>query len=308
MEYVIEAENLCKKYMRHEVLKDMSIHVPKGSVYGLIGKNGAGKTTFMRLISGIQIPSSGEYKIFGVSNRDRKITGTRKRMGAVIESPSLCLEMSAKDNLKQQYRYLGIPDWNGIDELLELVGLSDAGNKRTKNFSLGMKQRLGIAMALAGNPDILILDEPVNGLDPEGIIEMRETVLKLNKERDITFVISSHILDEFSKIATHYGFIDDGHLIEEISAEEIAKKCRRSYTVETDDTSVLSNILESQGLEYQIEEEGKAIVFGDIDVDGIVSALIQRGGKIRGLYQTNETLESYFLNLLGNKDEGGNAK
>ena len=306
MEYVIETHSLCKRYRKHKVLKDMDIHVPRGSIYGLIGRNGAGKTTLMRIICGIQIPTSGEYSLFGVSNKDSKISKTLRRVGAVVESPALCYEMSAKDNLKQQFIYLGIPDQAGIDDLLELVGLSDTGRKKAKDFSLGMKQRLGLAMALAGNPDLIILDEPVNGLDPEGIIDIRETILRLNRERQITFVISSHILDELSKVATDYGFIDDGHIVEEISSEDISRKCRRSYTFETDAADVLAGILEQQKLEYGIEDN-KVIIYGDIDITSVTGALINAGGSITGAYQTNESLESYYLNLIGAKGGDTNA-
>lgn len=307
MEYVIESHFLCKRYRKHEVLRDLNIHIPKGSVYGLIGRNGAGKTTFMRIICGIQIPTSGDFTVFGVSGRDREIARVRKRMGAVVETPALCYEMSARDNLKQQNCYLGIPDDTGIDELLELVGLSGTGRKKAGDFSLGMKQRLGLAMALAGDPDIIILDEPVNGLDPEGIIEIRETILKLNREKCITFVISSHILDELSRIATHYGFIEDGHIVEEISAEDIAQKCRKAFTIGTDSADVLSSILEQRGQTYEIGTGGEVIIYGDIDVSSITRELLGKGGDIKSISQTNESLESYYLNLIGNKADGGSG-
>lgn len=230
MDYVIEADRLCKNYgSRHKVLKEFDIHVPKGSIYGLIGKNGAGKTTFMRIICGVQPLTSGEFSLFGAKSSDTNaVRKARERISAVIESPSFYPHMSAKDNLIQQYTLLGIPSTEGIDELLELVGLLNTGKKKVKDFSLGMKQRLGIAMALAGSPDLIILDEPMNRLEPEGVVELRETILRLNKERDITFVISSHILNELSKIATDYGFIRDGKLIEEITARDLEAKLSSS--------------------------------------------------------------------------------
>ena len=303
MEYVIETKNLCKNYMKNKVLKDLNVHVPKGSIYGLVGKNGAGKSTFMRVVCGIQDATAGEYKLFGVSNSTSQINKARSRMGAVIENVSMYPNMSAKDNMKQQYRLLGIPSWDGIDELLELVGLGNTGKKKAKNFSLGMRQRLGLAMTLAGSPDCIVLDEPMNGLDPEGIIEMRETILKLNKEKDITFVISSHILDELAKVATHYGFIDDGHLVEEISADEIEKKCRKSSLLEVNDSEAMVKILEKKNYEYVVESDNKITVYGDFDVNTVLQDMIDNNLKLVALYATNESLESYYLNLFGEKKE-----
>ena len=183
MEYVLSTDNLTKKYRRFKALDHLNMHVEKGSIYGFVGKNGAGKTTLIRLICGLQEPDSGEYFLYGQRHTSRSIGDSRKRMGAVVETPSLYLDMSAEENLKAQYRILGVPSFDGINDLLALVGLKDTGKKKVKNFSLGMRQRLGIAVALAGNPDFLVLDEPVNGLDPQGIIEIRELILKLNRQR-----------------------------------------------------------------------------------------------------------------------------
>lgn len=220
MQYVLETNALTKQYKNFTALNGLTMHIPKGAIYGFVGRNGAGKTTLIRLICGLQEPSSGSYCLYGIKNTDAKIVRSRRRMGAVVETPSIYLDMTARDNIRQQYQILGIPSESGIDELLQLVGLLDTGNKKVKNFSLGMRQRLGIAVALAGNPDFLILDEPVNGLDPQGIIEMRELILKLNQQHGITILISSHILDELARLATNYGFIDGGHLLKEMSAEE----------------------------------------------------------------------------------------
>ena len=181
MEIVLETNNLEKKYKNFKALNHTNIHIEKGAIYGLIGKNGAGKTTLIRIICGLQKPTNGSYTIYGINNNSSNIVSVRKRMGAIIETPSIYSEMTAKDNLIEQYKLVGMPSLDGIDELLKLVGLSNTGKKKAKNFSLGMKQRLGIAMSLANNPDFLILDEPINGLDPQGIIEMRELILKLNK-------------------------------------------------------------------------------------------------------------------------------
>ena len=177
MDYVLETNNLRKKYRRNEVLIDVNMHIEKGAIYGLIGKNGAGKTTLIRVICGLQKPTSGIYSIFGVSNKNKDIIKSRKRIGAIIESPSLCMNMTAEDNLKKQYKIVGIHDYDGLYDILNIVKLNDTKKKKVKHFSLGMKQRLGIAIALVGSPDFIILDEPINGLDPEGIIEIRELIL-----------------------------------------------------------------------------------------------------------------------------------
>ena len=203
MEYVLKTNSLSKNYKNFKALNGLTMKVPKGAIYGFVGKNGAGKTTLIRLICGLQEPTSGDYSLYGVSNSHKEILKSRRRMGAVVETPSIYMDLTAVDNLKEQYRVLGIPSYDSISELLKLVGLENTGNKKAKNFSLGMRQRLGIAIALAGDPDFLVLDEPVNGLDPQGIIEMRELILKLNREYQITVLISSHILDELSRLATH---------------------------------------------------------------------------------------------------------
>lgn len=225
MEYVLEAKGLCKQYKSFKALNSLSMRVPKGAIYGFVGKNGAGKTTLIRLICGLQQPTYGEYTLYGLSSQEAEITQSRRRMGAVVETPSIYMDLTAADNLKEQYRVLGLPSYDSIPELLKLVGLENTGKKKARNFSLGMRQRLGIAVALAGAPDFLVLDEPVNGLDPQGIIEIRELILRLNREHGITVLISSHILDELSKLATHYGFIEGGRMVKEISAVELEAAC-----------------------------------------------------------------------------------
>lgn len=220
MDYVLRTNALCKQYKDFKALNGLSMNVPKGAIYGFVGKNGAGKTTLIRLVCGLQEPTSGDYTLYGRKNTDKDIMKSRRRMGAVVETPSIYLDMTAENNLKQQYRILGLPSFDGLAGILELVGLDNTEEKKAKNFSLGMRQRLGIAIALVGDPDFLVLDEPANGLDPQGIIEIRELILKLNREQQITVLISSHILDELSRLATHYGFIDSGRLLKEMSAEE----------------------------------------------------------------------------------------
>ena len=235
MEIVLETNNLEKRYKDFRALNHANIHIEKGAIYGLIGKNGAGKTTLIRIICGLQEPTSGSYIIYGKRNNSTDIINARKRMGAIIETPSIYGEMTARDNIILQYKLVGMPEYDGVNELLKLVGLENTGKKKAKDFSLGMKQRLGIAIALANNPDFLILDEPINGLDPQGIIEIRELILKLNKEKRITILISSHYLDELSKIATHYGFLDSGSIIQEITSEELMKKMEHKLILKVSD-------------------------------------------------------------------------
>ena len=207
--------------------------------------------------------------------------------------------MTAVENLRQQYQVLGLPSTDGIPELLHLVGLGDTGNKKAKNFSLGMRQRLGIAVALAGNPDFLVLDEPVNGLDPQGIIETRELVLKLNREHGITVLISSHILDELSRLATHYGFIDSGMMLQEMSAAELESHCRKCVRLEVSDTRVLARVLDSLRAEYRIVDDAQADVYAELPVTELVSALAKKGCTVRSIKERDESLESFYMNLIG---------
>lgn len=303
MEYILTAESLGKQYRHFKALDSFSIHVPKGSIYGFVGKNGAGKTTFIRLICGLQEPTSGSYTLYGAKNTDPGITKSRRRMGAVVETPSIYLDMTAEDNLKEQYRIIGLPSFDDIPELLRLVGLENTGKKKAKNFSLGMKQRLGIAIALAGSPDFLILDEPVNGLDPQGIIEMRELILKLNQERQITFLISSHILDELSRLATHYGFIDSGHMVRELSAKELDAACRKCIRVQVSDIHALTRVLDEMDIEYNIFSDTMADIFARVNVSSLTLALAEQGCDVISLTEREESLESFYVNLIG----GGKA-
>ena len=266
MNYILHTNSLTKKYKNFQALNGLTMNVLKGSIYGFVGKNGAGKTTLIRLICGLQEPTSGDFTLYGIRNDSKDIIKSRRRMGAVVETPSIYMDMTAEENLKQQYLILGLPSYDGIPELLELVGLENTGKKKAKNFSLGMKQRLGIAIALAGDPDFLVLDEPVNGLDPQGIVEMRELILKLNRERQITVLISSHILDELSRLATHYGIIDNGRMVKELSAEELDAACRKCVRMEVSDTAALARVLDSMNLEYKIISATTADVFAKVNV------------------------------------------
>lgn len=299
MDYVLKTKDLCKSYRGFKALNGLSMNVPKGSIYGFVGKNGAGKTTLIRLICGLQAPTSGDYSIYGRSLSSKNIAKSRRKMGAVVETPSVYTNMTAEDNLKQQYRILGMPSYDGIDDILRLVGLENTGKKKARNFSLGMKQRLGIAIALAGSPDFLVLDEPVNGLDPQGIIEIRELILRLNREKQITVLISSHILDELSKLATHYGFIDGGRIIKEISAEELEAACRKCVRAEVTDVRALSRVLEEMGAEYRIISDTKADIYEKIGVSRLSSALERENCEIISMTEHDESLESYYVNLVG---------
>ena len=304
MEYVLTTRGLSKRYGRFQALDALTMRVPKGAIYGFAGKNGAGKTTLIRVICGLQAPTSGEYALYGVDSREKTIVKSRRRMGAVVETPSIYLDMTAEDNLKQQYRVLGLPSFAGIPELLKLVGLGDTGKKKARNFSLGMKQRLGIAVALAGDPDFLVLDEPVNGLDPQGIIEIRELILKLNRERQITVLISSHILDELSRLATHYGFIDGGRMLKEISAEELEAACRKCMRLTVTDAKALVRVLDGMGVEYKVLSDSQTDVYAKLNVSQLTLALAKEGCEVLSIEERDESLESYFVNLVGG---GGRA-
>lgn len=303
MEYILTAESLNKHYKNFKALQDFSIHVPKGAIYGFVGKNGAGKTTLIRLICGLQRPTSGTYRLYGVPNTDADISKCRRRMGAVVETPSIYLDMTAEENLKEQFRIIGLPSFDDVPDLLALVGLKNTGKKKAKHFSLGMKQRLGIAVALAGRPDFLILDEPVNGLDPQGIIEMRELILKLNREQGITFLISSHILDELSRLATHYGFIDSGHIIKELSAEELDAACRKCIRVQVSDVRALARVLDGMDISYTILSDTMADIFGKVNISDLALALSEDGCDILSINEREESLESYYVNLIGGGKE-----
>ena len=299
MDYVLKTNSLCKHYKNFKALGGLTMHVPKGSIYGFVGRNGAGKTTLIRMICGIQFPTSGNFELYGVKNTDKKISDTRRKMGAVIETPSVIPYLNARENLKIQYDIMGMPDYKGIDELLDLVGLKNTGKKLAKNFSLGMRQRLGIAVALCGNPDLLVLDEPINGLDPQGIIDVRELILKLNREKKITIIISSHILDELSKIATHYGFINDGRIVREMSAEELEQECRKCMRINVTDTTVLARVLDTMKLDYKIIDNEIADIYGSPNITDLALSLWDEKCKIITVSEHDENLESFFISLVG---------
>lgn len=299
MNYVLIAENLEKRYSCTKALSGFSMHIPKSSIYGFVGRNGAGKTTLIRLICGLQKPTEGSFSLYGIDSRDSNIVKARQRMGAVVETPAIYPDMTAKDNLKQQYRVLGLSSFDTIPELLKLVGLENTGNKKVKRFSLGMKQRLGIAIALAGEPDFLVLDEPTNGLDPQGIIEMRELILKLNRERKITILISSHILDELSRLATHYGIVDKGRMVEELSAEELETFCRKCMRIEVSNVASLSRVLDSMKVDYKILSDRQVDIFAKLNISQLTFALAKEDCEVLSIEAKDESLENFFISLLG---------
>ncbi len=229
MDAVLRVNGLTKRYKDHSVLKGVTMEISRGSIYGLVGCNGAGKTTLIRLICGLQRPDGGSYELFGENNDGPKIILARRGVGAVVEAPSLYQELTAEENLKVQYKVLGRKDFESISKLLKQVDLEGTGKKKVKDFSLGMRQRLGIAIALAGEPEFLILDEPTNGLDPQGMIEMREFLKKLNQEEGITLLISSHLLSELSRLATHYGFLENGRILRQVTADIVGEDLESYY-------------------------------------------------------------------------------
>ncbi|MEG0034910.1 ABC transporter ATP-binding protein [Anaerorhabdus sp.] len=299
MENILEIHSLSKNYNHFKALDSCSMTIQKGAIYGFIGKNGSGKTTLIRIICGLQNQSSGDIKLFNIDNKSKNFSESKKRISAIVETPAIYLEMSAHDNIKYQYYLQGIPTMDGIDELLRMVGLENCGKKKAKFFSLGMKQRLGIAISLVNNPDFIILDEPTNGLDPQGIIEVRELILKLNRELNITFLISSHLLDELSRIATHYGFIDRGHIIKEISSTDLFNEYGKFIIINVSDTTVLSCVLEKLNCEYKIIDHQIAHIYTKVKISLLAKELEKLGCEIVSVHEIEETLESYYINLVG---------
>lgn len=301
MKYILETQNLSKRYGKQYAASHVNMHLEKGQIYGLIGRNGAGKTTILRILSGLALPTEGDFKVFeqdGIGNPLIK-----SRIGCLIENPGIYPNMTASQNLKLKCIALGITDDKAVDELLNVVDLTDTGKKKAGKFSLGMKQRLGIAMALVGNPDIVILDEPINGLDPQGIVEVRETIERLNTERGITFIISSHLLDELSKIANKYGIIHGGNLIEEFTKEELDDKCSKRIELRVDNVKNASSVLEKMGIsEYKVMDKNSIHIFEYLDKTGEITMALSKAGVMTiEITIKNETLEDFYLHIT----EGG---
>lgn len=299
MEYILKTEKLTKIYGGIKAVNEVSMSVRKGDIYGFIGKNGAGKTTFMKMISGLATPTAGSMELFGKSDLEQ----ARKRIGTLIEDPGVYPNMTAEENLEIVRRNLGIPERAATREMLEFVGLDSAGKKKVKNFSMGMKQRLGLAVSLIRNPDFLVLDEPINGLDPAGIKEVRELLLKLNREKQITILISSHILGELSKVATRYGIIRDGVLMEEFGVKELEERCRKCQKITVNDVGLAASILEKKlSISYYDVLEGNVLrIFERIeDAAQINRDLITGGVEITESCLSGLDLEGYFMDLLEN--------
>ena len=298
---VLKTYNITKKYGEQLAVDNVNMTIKKGDIYGFIGQNGAGKTTLIRLITGLIHKSGGEIELLG-ANEENELNKARTMVGSLIESPSFYTNMTARENLEVSRLVRNIPGNKCIDEVLELVGLKDVEKKKVKNFSLGMRQRLGIANALMGNPKLLILDEPINGLDPMGIVEIRELLKKINKEKDMTILISSHILSELSELATTYGIISNGKLIEEITAKQLSEKCRQYIDLRVDDTARAVILLERElGIsDYEVLEDSNIKVFSNLDNVGEVNSLLSRSGIIvESISVKSENLEEYFMNKVG---------
>ena len=298
---VLKTYNITKKYGEQLAVDNVNMTIKKGDIYGFIGQNGAGKTTLIRLITGLIHKSGGEIELLG-ANEENELNKARTMVGSLIESPSLYTNMTARENLEVSRLVRNIPGKKCIDEVLELVGLKDVEKKKVKNFSLGMRQRLGIANALMGNPKLLILDEPINGLDPMGIIEIRELLKKINKEKDITILISSHILGELSEMATTYGIIANGKLIEEISSSELSQKCRQYIDLKVDDAKKAVILLERQfGItDYEVLENNKIKIFSHLNETGAINMQLSKGGVVvEKIDIKGEKLEEYFMDRVG---------
>lgn len=296
--YVLRTENLTKVYGRHKAVNAVNLHVKKGDIYGFIGKNGAGKSTLMKMVAGLVAPSEGNIELFGSSNIEKQ----RMRIGSLIEEPGLYPGMTAAENLEVYRRAYGITNQNVIRDTLDFIGLGDTGKKKVGKFSMGMKQRLGIAIALLKSPDFLILDEPINGLDPTGIREVREFLTALNREKNITIMISSHILGELSKIATTYGIIRDGELVEEFSAKELSTRCRRCQKLVVSNVERAVNVLEEelQIKEFDVPEASVIRIYEHLeDIAKINHQLLLSGIEIKESYLAGQDLESYFMERIG---------
>jgi ABC-2 type transport system ATP-binding protein len=298
MSFVLQTNCLTKRYGRQIAVDQVNLNIEQGDIYGFIGKNGAGKTTLMKMVCGLIYQNQGEIKLFGSNDLQKG----RKRIGCVIEQPALYPDMTARQNLTYYNKLLGIPDNSNIHDVLKLVGLQDTGKKKTKHFSLGMKQRLSIAIALLGNPDFLILDEPINGLDPSGIREVRELILKLNYDNKITILISSHILGELTKVATKYGIIDNGVLVDEFKASELEERCKKCLTIEVDNLEKAAYIIKNniKSTDYQIFDQGKICIYDCLEIPAQINKELNDNGiLVSSICLEGNDTEAYFVKMMG---------
>ncbi len=301
---VIDVKHLKKQYMKQKAVDNASFQIREGMICGLIGPNGAGKTTIMKMLGGLVLPTDGEISILGETD-EAGLAKSRSRMSFMIETPYAKEGMTARENLEKQRLQKGIPDKGRVDEVLSIVGLSDTGKKHVKNFSLGMRQRLGIAIALLGKPEVMVMDEPINGLDPEGIVEIRELLLKLNREQHITIVISSHILSELSLLCTDFIFIHHGRLLDTLSAQELQKQCKEYYHIHTDnDSKALAVLQEKLGAsQFDVEEDGSIRLYEQLDNTKAVSKALYEGGVVPVELHVNEAnLEQYYMDMVGEQN------
>ena len=293
---VLRTNNLTKKYGLRTVVDSVNMTIEKGDIYGFIGKNGAGKTTLMRMILTLCKPSGGDYTLFG----SKDIISGCKKIGSLIETPCLTSNITAYETLRR-YSILYGADVKEIDNILDIVGLNNVGKKKVGQFSLGMRQRMGIAIALIGYPEFMILDEPVNGLDPVGMKEIRDTIIKLNKEKGITFLISSHLLDEIAKTANKIGIINEGHLLEEVTMEELGTRCKKKLVIDVDNTERAEELLKEEYQENDFYEDNGKLIFEDMSIDSgnINSFLVKNGIVVRELSKVGKSLEQYYIEKVG---------
>lgn len=297
MEYVLQTNDLTKMFGKKAAVNGVTLSVRRGDIYGFIGRNGAGKTTMIRMIAGLAKPTQGSIRLFEREDLDIQ----RRKTGTMIENPAVFATMTARQNLHYYCRLLGLDPANTIDEMLTLVGLEDAGKKKAKNFSLGMKQRLAIAIALLDHPEFLMLDEPINGLDPSGIKEIRELVLKLNKEKSITILISSHILGELAKMANRYGVINNGTMVDEFTNEELEGRCKGELEIKVDNSELAVAILSKHidAVYIHVKDEKTIRVSKDLDKAGIFNTeLAKNGVSVSSCITVGQDLEAYFMHLM----------
>ena len=302
MDYVMELEGLTKSFKKKKAVDNFSLKMEKGHIYGLIGPNGAGKTTIMKMMAGLTAPDSGEMRFFGSEDVENK----RNRMSFIIEEPYMEHNMTARDNMKYLMYLRGVADESRIDELLEFVGLADTGRKPAGKFSLGMRQRLGLAMSLISKPEIMVLDEPINGLDPEGILDIRNMLADLVRKENMTILISSHILKELSTLCTDYAIVREGCLVEELSAEELEAKTRSYYVLRTNDISRTTAVLEEKlGIrEYKVTYENEIMIYERLgEIELISKTVTDNGLVITRLNPEGESLEEYYIGKVGGENE-----
>ncbi|WP_226036687.1 ATP-binding cassette domain-containing protein [Aquibacillus saliphilus] len=303
-DFILRTNKLSKKYKSDFAIENINVTIKRGEIYGFIGQNGAGKSTMLRLVTGLTFPTSGSIELFG-NNNPKELIDEQKRTGAIIEQPALFPNMTAYENLEVHRLQKGIPGKECIINTLELVGLRDTGKKKAKNFSLGMKQRLGLGIALLSDPEFLILDEPTNGLDPMGIVELRELIKVLNREKGLTVLISSHMLSELYQLANKFGIIHRGKLLEELTGKELDEKCRQHLRIKVDDPTKGATILEKQlsTTDFEVMPDGTIKLFNFLDdVFTVSRTLTSNGLVIEHLSQNGDSLENYFSKLIGGVD------